>query len=153
MHVIVLGLLRPREVLRLVARDVADDGTTMSIHVRRKTGIQHAPVPVRFQTLRDVLRRRVAQCGQQYAHNGRLFPYTANWFPRQFGKLLDATGLRQPQGASCRPRDSWSLRATGICLEIRRQRRKRGAADYLRIARWAGTSMSRIDQHYAAFLA
>jgi hypothetical protein len=154
MRVIVLGLLRPREVLRLVAQDIADDGRTMSMHVRRKTGVQHAPVPVRFETLREVLRRRMreANSGTNLLHNQRLFPYTANWFPRQFGKLLDATGLRLPQGASCRPRDSWSLRATGICLEIRRQRRKQGAADYLRIARWAGTSMSRIDGHYAAFL-
>lgn len=146
MHVIVLGLLRPHEVLRLTTKDVADDGNRMRIHVRRKTGIHHAPIPVRFASLKDILRRRLK------AHGSRLFPVSANWFPHKFGTLLDATGLRQPLGASCRPRDSWSLRATGICLEIKRQRRKRGAADYLTIARWAGTSMSRIDQHYAAFL-
>jgi integrase len=146
MHVIVLGLLRPHEVLRLSARDIADDGTRMTVHVRRKTGIHHAPVPMRFASLKAILRRRMATTPDE------LFPYSANWFPHAFGRLLDATGLRQPPGGSVRPRDSWSLRATGICLEIKRQRKKHGAADYLRIARWAGTSISRIDGHYAAFL-
>lgn len=146
MELVVLGLLRPYEALRLAAADVGDDGVRMWMHVRRKTGIHHAPVPVRFPTLRDILRRRIA------AHPGRLFPYPPEWFPRRFRTLLDGTGLAQPTGSSVRPRDSWSLRATGICLEIKRQRRKRGTADYLQIARWAGTSISRIDGHYAAFL-
>jgi hypothetical protein len=147
MHVMVLGLLRPHEVLRLSARDIKDDGERMTVHVRRKTGIHHAPVPIRFASLKAILRRRAL------ANPEELFPYSANWFPHAFGRLLDATGLRQPAGSSVKPRDSASLRATGICFEIQRQRRKHGAADYLRIARWAGTSISRIDGHYAAFLA
>jgi integrase len=149
MHVLVLGLLRPHEVLRLAARDIADDGERMTVHVRRKTGIHHAPVPMRFESLRAILRRRRDSLEPMETD---LFPYSANWFPHAFGRLLDATGLRHPQGSSVRSRDSWSLRATGICLEIRRQRRMKGSADYLKIARWAGTSMSRIDGHYAAFL-
>jgi integrase len=147
MHVLVLGLLRPHEVLRLTARDIADDGERMTVHVRRKTGIHHAPVPMRFSSLKATLRRRAI-----VSPDGILFPYSANWFPHAFGSLLDATGLRHAQGSSVRSRDSWSLRATGICLEIKRQRRVKGFADYLKIARWAGTSMSRIDGHYAAFL-
>lgn len=148
LRIVVFGLLRPYEVWRLSVEDVADHQDQMRVHVRRKTGITHAPVPMRFPALREAIRRRIEVVGQ-----GRLFPVSAEWFPRRFSTLLDATGLRQPLGGSCRPRDSWSLRATGICLEIKRQRRKHGAADYLRIARWAGTSVARIDAHYAAFLA
>jgi hypothetical protein len=149
MHVIVLGLLRPHEVLRLTARDLKDDGESLFVHVRRKTGIHHAPVPMRFASLKAILRRRRDSLQPMETE---LFPYSANWFPHAFGKLLDRLHLRYPVGQAVRPRDSWSLRATGICLEIQRQRRKHGAADYLRIARWAGTSMGRIDGHYAAFL-
>jgi hypothetical protein len=149
MLIVVLGLLRPYETWRLALADVEDGGDAMRVRVRRKTGLAHAPIPMRFPRLREALRRRCAAAGR----DGRLFPYNAEWFPRQFSALLDATGLRQPLGASSRPRDSWSLLATGICLEIRRQRKAHGAADYLRIARWAGTSVSRIDAHYAAFLA
>jgi hypothetical protein len=133
-------------VLRLTEADLIYDGEKLKVHVRRKTGVAHAPVPIRFRVLRALLRRRAL------AHPDRLFPYAPNWFPREFGKVLDALGLRHGSATGVRPRDSASLRATGICLEIRRQRRTRGAADYLTIARWAGTSMSRIDGHYAAFL-
>lgn len=146
MTFIVLGLFRPHEVLRITVADVKRTDKGMTIHIRRKTGIAKAPVPVRFKTLREAVERRIAAVGE-----GPLFPYGPAWLPRRFNALMDETGLRLPAGASVR-RDSWSLRATGICLEIRRQRRKYGAADYLRIARWAGTSISRIDGHYAAFL-
>jgi hypothetical protein len=146
MDLIVLCLLRPYEVLRLAVGDIGDSGSTMRFRVQRKTGPQHAPLPVRFETARDALRRRMASAGP----SGRLFPRPPEWFPRRFAEVMKAAGITAPPKPLIR--DSWSLRATGICLEIQRQRRKRGAADLLQIARWAGTSVSRIDGHYAAFL-
>lgn len=149
MEMVVLGLFRPHEVLRITKADVVERGERMGIHIRRKTGIAHAPVPMRFPVLREAIRRRMAEAGE----DGRLFPHPEEWFPRRFRAILEETGLRQPPGGHLAPRDSWSLRATGICLEIRRQRKRKGAADLLQIARWAGTSVGRIDGHYAAFLA
>ncbi len=150
----VYGLLRPKEVYRLTVNDVTLEGASkpprMGWRVRRKTGLQGAVVWSRSSELDAILHRRLTVAKE----NGqtRLFwDRSARFFSDTFGEMLDDLHLRKPVGSD-NDRDSWSLRASGICFEIVSQRRTRGTADLLDIARRAGTSVARIDLHYAAFL-
>jgi hypothetical protein len=153
-YLIVLGLCRPTEWRTWTSKNVEfvtepGRGTNVKWRGERKTGVQTFDIYSRHQRLTDILRRRVDEA--KLASRDRLFPMASRVFSEGFGDLLDRLDLRHPFGDPATERTSASLRATGICQELARQRKKNNFADVLEIAKRAGTSVARIEKHYARF--
>ncbi len=157
MIVITYGLIRPEESERLHVSHLYDDGKQVWMRFPRKTGTPPADIPSRIPKLTDTLRRLKTQAATRA--DGLLFPPTSRPgtkkptrnFSKAVAKLIEAADLQYWIGQK-KPRTSWSLRPTGICLEVLRQRRADGSENLHKIARWAGNKVERLEKHYLRYL-
>ncbi len=140
--------LRPDEAARLEFRDVAivlDQDTRqmiLEIEARGKRGVGYCKsMPGAVKPFRRLMERHTAEGEKAPKPTERLFRNT----PREMlNRVLDELDLKRDRDG--RPRTSYSLRHTYICLRLME------GADIYQVAKNCRTSVEIIETHYAAHI-